>query len=234
MSAIKNYDARWEWFPKPGSVVSVSAFYKDLKDPIEKQIVTFGGGIVGFENRAEAKVYGAEFEARSKLDVLDPILSDFSAGFNFSYILSDVPLTAQEKINDPSSLDPRPLYDQSEWIANADISWDNQRLGHLRDPGLQLGRASHLPRRCGRSRRLRASAHDAGPHGDAEDRQAVEGAGFGRQSAATRNISGPTGISPGSGATRGARAGSGSGSRPRTSTERRGVHQGGWGGPGGR
>lgn len=129
MSAIKNYDARWEWFPKPGSVVSVSAFYKDLKDPIEKQIITFGGGIVGFENRAEAKVYGAEFEARSKLDVLDPLLADFSAGFNFSYILSDVPLTAQEKINDPASLDPRPLYDQSEWIANADISWDNSRLG---------------------------------------------------------------------------------------------------------
>jgi TonB-dependent receptor len=129
MSSIRNYDARWEWFPRPGAIVSVSGFYKDLKNPIEKQIITFGGGIVGFENRAEAKVYGAEFEARSKLDVVDDLLADFSAGFNFSYILSEVPLTAQEKINDPKSLDPRPLYDQSEWIANADVSWDNQRLG---------------------------------------------------------------------------------------------------------
>lgn len=129
MSSIRNYDARWEWFPKPGAIVSVSGFYKDLKNPIEKQIITFGGGIVGFENRVEAKVYGAEFEARSKLDVIDELLADFSAGFNFSYILSEVPLTEQERINDPKSLDPRPLYDQSEWIANADLSWDNSRLG---------------------------------------------------------------------------------------------------------
>ncbi|MCC6271623.1 MAG: outer membrane beta-barrel protein, partial [Microbacteriaceae bacterium] len=96
MSSIENYDLRWEWFPRPGAVLSVSGFYKDLKNPIEKQIITFGGGIVGFENRAEAKVYGAEFEARSKLDVVDELLADFSAGINFSYILSDVPLTEQE------------------------------------------------------------------------------------------------------------------------------------------
>jgi outer membrane receptor protein involved in Fe transport len=70
-------------------------------------IVTFGGGIVGFENRAEAKVYGAEFEARHKLDVVDDLLADFSVGFNFSYIISEVPLTEQEKINDPNSPDPR-------------------------------------------------------------------------------------------------------------------------------
>ncbi len=129
MSAIRNYDVRWEWFPTPGAVFSVGGFYKDLKNPIEKRIVTFGGGIVGFENRAEATVYGAEFEARRKLDVVDDLLADFSAGFNFSYILSEVPLTPQEKINDPRSADPRPLYDQSEWIVNADLTWDNPRWG---------------------------------------------------------------------------------------------------------
>lgn len=129
MSDIRNYDARWEWFPDPGGIVSVGGFYKDLKNPIEKQIITFGGGIVGFENRAEATVYGVEFEARHKLDVVDELLADFSLGFNFSYILSEVPLTAQEKINDPNSADPRPLYDQSEWIANTDFTWDNRRWG---------------------------------------------------------------------------------------------------------
>ncbi|MGE3312240.1 MAG: TonB-dependent receptor [Limisphaerales bacterium] len=129
MSAIKNYDARWEWFPSPGAVLSVGGFYKKLKDPIEKVIVTFGGGIVSFENREEATVYGAEFEARHQLDIIDELLADFSVGFNFSYIISEVPLTEQEKINDPASPDPRQLYDQSEWIANMDFSWDNKRLG---------------------------------------------------------------------------------------------------------
>ncbi|MCC6232265.1 MAG: TonB-dependent receptor [Verrucomicrobiales bacterium] len=129
MSDIRNYDARWEWFPAAGSILSVGGFYKELKKPIEKVIVTFGGGIVGFENREQATVYGAEFEARQKLDIVDDLLADFSVGFNFSYILSEVPLTAQEKINDPNSEDPRQLYDQSEWIINTDVSWDNPRWG---------------------------------------------------------------------------------------------------------
>ena len=129
MSSIRNYDLRWEWFPAPGSLVSVGGFYKKLKDPIEKLIVTFGGGIVSFENRAEATVYGAEFEARQKLDIIDELLANFSLGFNFSYILSEVPLTEQEKINDRNSPDPRQLYDQSEWIANTDFTWDNKRWG---------------------------------------------------------------------------------------------------------
>lgn len=129
MSDIRNYDARWEWYPRPGSLLSVSGFYKDLKKPIEKVVVTFGGGIVGFENREQATVYGAEFEVRQKLDVVDELLADFSLGFNFSYIISEVPLTEQEKRNDPNSDDPRQLYDQSEWIANADLTWDNTRWG---------------------------------------------------------------------------------------------------------
>lgn len=129
MSDIRNYDVRWEWFPAPGAVLSVSGFYKELKNPIEKVIVTFGGGIVGFENREEATVYGVELEARHKLDVIDDLLADFSLGFNFSYIISEVPLTEQERINDPDSPDPRQLYDQSEWIINTDLSWDNERWG---------------------------------------------------------------------------------------------------------
>ncbi len=129
MSDIRNYDVRWEWYPAPGSLLSVSGFYKELKKPIEKVVVTFGGGIVGFENRDQATVYGAEFEARQKLDVIDDLLANFSVGFNFSYILSEVPLTQREKINDPNSEDPRQLYDQSEWIVNADFSWDQPRWG---------------------------------------------------------------------------------------------------------
>ncbi len=129
MTDIRNYDVRWEWFPTAGAVLSLSGFYKELKNPIERVIVTFGGGIVGFENREKATVYGMELEARHKLDFIDERLSDFSAGFNFSYIISDVPLTEQERINDPRAEDPRQLYDQSEWIINTDFTWDNRRLG---------------------------------------------------------------------------------------------------------
>jgi TonB-dependent receptor len=129
LTDITNYDVRWEWFPSPGAVLSVSGFYKELEHPIEKTIVTFGGGIVGFENREEATLYGLELEARHGLDVISERLGDFSAGVNFAYIKSEVPLTETEQINDPNSPDPRPLYDQSEWMLNTDLTWERESLG---------------------------------------------------------------------------------------------------------
>ena len=66
---------------------------------------------------------------RHRLDLLDPGLSDFSAGLNFSYIRSEVPLSPDEIANDPTAQNPRPLYDQSEWLLNVDVTWENKYLG---------------------------------------------------------------------------------------------------------
>jgi outer membrane receptor protein involved in Fe transport len=151
MSAIENYDARWEWFPRPGAVLSVSGFYKDLKNPIEKQIITFGGGIVGFENRAEAKVYGAEFEARTSWISW---MNCWRTSRWDQFLLHPLRGAADRAGEDQRSQlawTRGQLYDQSEWIANVDFSWDN-RGGDDGDAGLQLGGAAHLPRRRGRAR----------------------------------------------------------------------------------
>ncbi|HEY1172114.1 MAG TPA: TonB-dependent receptor [Verrucomicrobiae bacterium] len=130
---VDNYDFRWEWFPKPGEVLSASFFYKDLVDPIEKYLQTLDGGIITFINRKEAQVYGVEFEARKSLDFIDPLLDRFSVGGNFAYIISDVPLSEAELINkrqiDPATPSSRPMYDQSDMILNADISYDNRKSG---------------------------------------------------------------------------------------------------------
>lgn len=133
MTQIDNYDLRWEWFPRPGAVISVSGFYKDLQDPIEKVALTFGGGIVTFENRQEASLYGLEFEANSKLDFLDESLDEFYVGFNFAYIKSEVQLTPVELSNEqqlfPNASPTRPLYDQSPWIVNFDFTYDHKASG---------------------------------------------------------------------------------------------------------
>ena len=36
---IQNYDARWEWYPRPGEVLSVGVFAKRFEDPIERVFV---------------------------------------------------------------------------------------------------------------------------------------------------------------------------------------------------
>jgi len=133
MTHIDNYDLRWEWYPKPGAVLSVSPFYKTLRNPIEKVALTFGGGIVTFENRQEAQLYGVEFEANTRLDFIDDALDEFSTGFNFAFIQSEVRLTATELANEkvlfPNVSATRPLYDQSPWIVNYDFTYDRKASG---------------------------------------------------------------------------------------------------------
>ena len=133
MTSIDNYDVRWEWFPRPGELFSVSLFYKELKNAIERGDVKVDAEVITFLNRASSKIYGAEFEARKNLDFLDPVLSDFSLGGNLSLIQSEVSLTANELSAKsrffPNVSHSRPLYDQSPYIVNLDLSYNNPSAG---------------------------------------------------------------------------------------------------------
>ena len=133
MTSIDNYDLRWEWFPQPGAVLAVSGFYKYLQNPIEKVALTFGGGIVTYENRTDADLYGIELEANTKLGFLDDAMEEFSVGFNFAYIKSAVELTPTELANEqvlfPDVSPTRSLFDQSPWIVNFDLTYDHKASG---------------------------------------------------------------------------------------------------------
>jgi outer membrane receptor protein involved in Fe transport len=132
MTAIKNYDIRWEWFPRPGELFGVSLFYKDLKDAIERGNVKGEGDVITFFNN-DAKLYGIEFEARKSLDFLDPALGPFSLGGNLSLVWSEVKLRTNDlsfkRSFFPNASSTRPLYDQSPYILNLDLSYSNPSLG---------------------------------------------------------------------------------------------------------
>jgi len=133
MSNIDNYDFRWEWFPRPGELLGVSLFHKDLKNAIERRFVTIDGEIISFANRESATVSGIEFEARKNLDFIDPLLKEFTLGGNLSFIQSEVALTREElsakSPRVPGTSATRSLYDQSPYILNLDISYDNPHSG---------------------------------------------------------------------------------------------------------
>ena len=128
MSAIENYDARFEWFTGPGEVVSAGVFYKKLENPIERVSTEVDDAFYTFDNRAEAKVYGLELEIRKSLAFLSPQLAGLSLGLNGALMQSEVPLTPQEllikRLDDPGVSANRPLYDQSPYILNVDVNWD--------------------------------------------------------------------------------------------------------------
>ncbi len=133
MSAIDNYDLRWEWFPRPGEVLSVSLFYKDLRNAIERNFVTRDAEIVSFSNRAEAEAYGVEFEVRKALPFIPEELGRFSIGLNLALIQSEVGLTDAELAAKrevlPDAPATRNLYDQSPYILNADLNYDLRATG---------------------------------------------------------------------------------------------------------
>jgi TonB-dependent receptor len=131
---VNNYDLRWEWFPRPGDVFSVGGFYKEIDAPLEKVAVDArsGGDLITYTNSPPGKVYGFEIEARTSLDRVDDLLRDFSVGANFAYIVSSVknPPTVQITKAEVGIFDKdRPLYDQSPYVINADLTYDNARLG---------------------------------------------------------------------------------------------------------
>jgi outer membrane receptor protein involved in Fe transport len=143
MTHSENFDARWEWFTRQGGLLSVGAFYKILEDPIEKfnatlspdgtPIWTASSDFVTFLNTPEATVWGLEFEARQNLAFIEPNLKPFSLGLNAAYINTRVPLQPEIQemkfVSTGERVTERPLYDQSPYIINADLSYDNERSG---------------------------------------------------------------------------------------------------------
>ncbi|MBI1178866.1 TonB-dependent receptor plug domain-containing protein [bacterium] len=133
MSSIKNYDLRWEWFPRAGEVLSAGFFYKDLKNAIERKFVTNDGEIISYDNRETGNVLGIELEARKNLDFMSDLLKEFSFGINLALIESEVPLTQAELVAKravlPDTSDKRLLYDQSPYVLNTDLTFDHPETG---------------------------------------------------------------------------------------------------------
>lgn len=129
VTSIDNYDLRWEWFPEAGEVLAASLFYKTLSSPIEKQYVT-ANRQVQYRNRDKATVYGLELEGRKNLEILSRHLKNYSAGGNFTYVVSEVNVTPFEYEYTIGN-DSRPLAGQSPYIFNFDVSYNNDRSGTI-------------------------------------------------------------------------------------------------------
>lgn len=139
MSAITSYDARLEWFPAPGEILSFGVFSKQVTKPVELYLVSLDGDDVTWINRDDATVMGLEFEARKSLRFVSPWLDGFTLGANIALIQSETKLRPEEFRNktdvdgdgliDFPTSPTRSLYDQSPYIINLDLSYDNPRSG---------------------------------------------------------------------------------------------------------
>ncbi len=88
---------------------------------------------ITFDNRKEASVYGVEFEARKNLGFIDSNLDVFTVGGNVSLIGSETELTDDEFTTKRTLVKgtkrTRQLYDQSPYIINLDLNYENPYSG---------------------------------------------------------------------------------------------------------
>lgn len=117
-------DLRVDWFPAAGEMLSVGGFYKKLTDPIEQVFIAAASTAFSFQNAKEASVVGLELDAQFGLDRIAPVLEDFSAQANYSWIHSDVEVRQGLGGFEPTNLN-RPLEGQAPYVLNAGIDWGN-------------------------------------------------------------------------------------------------------------
>ncbi|MGI9044632.1 MAG: TonB-dependent receptor domain-containing protein [Gemmatimonadaceae bacterium] len=117
---IRNFDARWEWYPGPAEVLSVGVFAKRFKDPIERVfLATSGTRVVTFINADGADNIGIELEARTGLDRIVQSLSRFTAFSNVTLMQSRVSLGGDPRV----AIEERAMVGQAPVVVNAGLSY---------------------------------------------------------------------------------------------------------------
>ncbi|MBS1601423.1 MAG: TonB-dependent receptor [Bacteroidetes bacterium] len=115
-----NADLRYEFFPQAGEIISVSAFYKYFKDPIEQ--VNLRNDNLSYDNAQNAYVYGAELELRKKLDFIgSSFFNHLTAYANAAYIKGGVKFDNGVSVKNP-------MQGQSPYLINAGLTYvaDNE------------------------------------------------------------------------------------------------------------
>lgn len=118
-SLIQNYDARWEWYPRAGEVVSAGVFYKRFNAPIER-VFQFRGGTRAntWLNADGATNLGVELELRKNLGMFGGALAPFSLTSNVTWMRSRI-----EVDNDALTNTDRAMVGQAPYVANVGLTW---------------------------------------------------------------------------------------------------------------
>lgn len=127
---IQNFDLRWEYYPSPGELITLGAFYKDFQDPIET-IINFQGQTknVVFANATSAKAYGVEVEVKKSLNGLtgSSFLNNLNVLFNATVITSTIKIP--DALAAQRSSSERPLQGQAPYVVNAGLFYTSEPTG---------------------------------------------------------------------------------------------------------
>ena len=116
-----NVDLKWDWYLSPSELISITGFYKYIKNPISRIEVASAGGFLSYQNISDhATAAGVEMEVKKHLfsqSLENDGLSRLTLGVNgaYTYTCAKVPLAT-----DPSGSQ---LEGAAPWIVNADLTY---------------------------------------------------------------------------------------------------------------
>src|SRR5690606_10505139 len=132
-----NYDLKWEFFPTNGQLISLSAFYKEINDPINKVQRRGSAWVFSYFNSGnKAEIFG--LEAETKLDLVKPGPSDengIATGYGLNLLLNISRTWHQQDLKENrdengtllstfryKGLTETELQGASDWIFNASLN----------------------------------------------------------------------------------------------------------------
>jgi TonB-dependent receptor len=121
-SLIRNFDARWEWFPGAGEILGFGLFAKKFANPIERvDVATSGASRVSFINADGAVNYGLEMELRKRIGSSDTGADPLSVFTNATLMKSSIDISSDRL----SSLTnrKRAMVGQAPYVVNAGLTW---------------------------------------------------------------------------------------------------------------
>jgi hypothetical protein len=122
---VDNIDLRYEFYPELGETVSIGAFYKHFKNPIEWTFIDSGGTFdYLYENAEKATNWGFELDVRKKLDFMG--LRNVALSLNAAWIESNVTFDVADRL---AAEPDRPMQGQSPYIVNAGLYYSSEKLG---------------------------------------------------------------------------------------------------------
>ncbi|GAB3501753.1 TonB-dependent receptor [Spirosoma knui] len=139
-ATIQNFDLKYEFYPTPNELISITGFYKDFTNPIESFLIPIPGAFqFTFTNAIAARNYGVEVEFRKGFaNSSSAFLQNLQVVGNASYINSRVttgefieatgPSGAIERFGNSTDRN-RALANQSPYLINLGLYYANPTSG---------------------------------------------------------------------------------------------------------
>ncbi|MGB5693741.1 MAG: TonB-dependent receptor, partial [Flavobacteriaceae bacterium] len=128
-SKIYNFDLKYEWFPDQGEILSMAAFAKTIKDPVNRVVAADATGTQRyFRTGDQADIYGVEMEFRKNLLSNVNGIGVLSMGLNAAYTytkqdLKDIPAGDRFTFGTSFDRDSDKLEGASPFIINTDLNY---------------------------------------------------------------------------------------------------------------